>query len=519
MPSPSAAFIDALYQTLWLRDGSDSDVAIGATLLDAGLVTQSQAIQDFETAPEETNFVLPIIRMYQGFFNRAPDAPGLAGWVNALRSGSVTLDQIAQSFGQSQEFATLYGSDPNPVGFVTTLYENVLGRAPELASLNVWLGLLNSGSITRAQVALDVIQSPEAINDLTPGDDAWLTAAVTPAESGEAPAYPALIPINSFNDGLVYILTTGPDVVVADAFFGTLDGSAPTLQGDDILNGVPGIFGGNVLSIRSLGDSSSKDVLPAGVTITNVQEIDLTTPGNAGVSNNAPFDVSQFAGVSLLTIKSTGPNGDFLKAGPGTDVTDTSTGAGGVTVQGGHDITINASGNAISSGADGTVTIADSNTAGADVISVTNGTSVDITTVGHDEIIAIGGDNGRDPAGDIAIVAMGGHEQVGIPAEVPAVVTMGADAIFFTSDYANSSGHTVDVFDTIVVGADSLVTVGALASGDGGSNIIGGLMVTVGPNSTIDFRPVTAPAGTNTATETIAVASDIPARMQPAPTR
>jgi hypothetical protein len=103
-----------------------------------------------------------VYRLYEGVLDRAPDPEGLAGWVDAIGSGT-SLQTVANDFVASSEFQNIYGTLSN-TAFVTQLYENVLHRAPDTGGLNGWLAALNSGE-TRAQVALGFTESQEDIND------------------------------------------------------------------------------------------------------------------------------------------------------------------------------------------------------------------------------------------------------------------------------------------------------------------------------------------------------------------
>ena len=44
---------------------------------------------------------------------------------------------------------------------MNTLYQNVLGRAPDTSGLNYWLGQLNSGAETRYEALLGFAESAE----------------------------------------------------------------------------------------------------------------------------------------------------------------------------------------------------------------------------------------------------------------------------------------------------------------------------------------------------------------------
>ncbi|MRX08247.1 DUF4214 domain-containing protein [Pseudoduganella sp. FT25W] len=81
-------------------------------------------------------------RIYQAAFNRAPDSTGLGYWIGLMDQG-VTLKQVAQSFVDSAEFKTLYGSNPTSLQVVDKFYQNVLHRAGEAAGVAYWSGILD----------------------------------------------------------------------------------------------------------------------------------------------------------------------------------------------------------------------------------------------------------------------------------------------------------------------------------------------------------------------------------------
>ncbi|HKB54075.1 MAG TPA: DUF4214 domain-containing protein, partial [Ramlibacter sp.] len=98
-------------------------------------------------------------RLYQAAFDRAPDQVGLGFWMHALDSGAA-LQQVAQSFLDSAEFALRYGS-VDPQQFVTQLYANVLHRAPDPSGFAFHVGNLESGAIDRAGLLVQFSESPE----------------------------------------------------------------------------------------------------------------------------------------------------------------------------------------------------------------------------------------------------------------------------------------------------------------------------------------------------------------------
>lgn len=98
-------------------------------------------------------------RLYGAAFGRGAETTGLTGWVAALDSGAVTLAGAAGGFVGSAEFAQRYGQ-LDDAGFVTRLYANVLGRAPDAAGLQAWTAQL-AGGASRAEVLLGFSESTE----------------------------------------------------------------------------------------------------------------------------------------------------------------------------------------------------------------------------------------------------------------------------------------------------------------------------------------------------------------------
>lgn len=85
-----------------------------------------------------------VFRLYQAAFNREPDLPGLGFWIGAMDKGT-PLHEVAASFVGSDEFLKLYGAAPTDLHLVTTMYHNVLHRAPDQGGLDYWVGRMRDG--------------------------------------------------------------------------------------------------------------------------------------------------------------------------------------------------------------------------------------------------------------------------------------------------------------------------------------------------------------------------------------
>ena len=92
-------------------------------------------IDAFLNSQEFGGFVAPVVRLYFATFLRVPDYAGLTFNAGLVRNGTVTLTQLADFFAASPEFEARYGALDN-TQFVTLLYQNVLGRAPDSGGLS-----------------------------------------------------------------------------------------------------------------------------------------------------------------------------------------------------------------------------------------------------------------------------------------------------------------------------------------------------------------------------------------------
>jgi hypothetical protein len=105
----------------------------------------------------------PLIELYVAYFGRAADAIGLNYWGSRFAEG-LNLREIAEYFYTSVEAQTLYsGVEEDPVAFVSKVYENVLGRAPDDIGLNFWVnGITNDDNITPAVFILELLGGAKA---------------------------------------------------------------------------------------------------------------------------------------------------------------------------------------------------------------------------------------------------------------------------------------------------------------------------------------------------------------------
>lgn len=101
-------------------------------------------------------------RLYNAAFDRSPDEGGLGHWISRLDQGANLVEDVAQSFINSQEFQNSYGANISDNAFVTLLYNNVLDRNPDQSGLNYWNAQMSQG-MSQAEVLVNFSESAENV--------------------------------------------------------------------------------------------------------------------------------------------------------------------------------------------------------------------------------------------------------------------------------------------------------------------------------------------------------------------
>ncbi len=163
--SSSTSEITRLYNNILQRAPDPAGLLYWDTRIDSGAVDFGEVNAAFATSVEAEKYVVPIVALYTAL-GRAPDAAGLQYRVQAYTGGDllsgITASFLASTEGQGIYGTTAGGSPAANLAFLNTVYENVLGRAPDTAGEQYWAGLLNAGTFTPAQVLTAIVGSPEA---------------------------------------------------------------------------------------------------------------------------------------------------------------------------------------------------------------------------------------------------------------------------------------------------------------------------------------------------------------------
>ena len=114
-----------------------------------------------------------VTEIYVATFERAPGYNGLMYWTNAVDTGIFTIDQVAQSFFDQPETKEKFPEGSSNTKFITTIYYNTLSRAPNAAGLAYWVDTLDRGLLRRDQAIIAIINGAKAVTG-SPADAAML---------------------------------------------------------------------------------------------------------------------------------------------------------------------------------------------------------------------------------------------------------------------------------------------------------------------------------------------------------
>ena len=99
-------------------------------------------------------------RLYKAAFDRIPDKQGLGFWIGQLDKGA-SIDSVSAGFVASQEFQTINGASPSNLQLVTSLYQHVLGRAPDQSGLGFWTAQMDSNKLDKSHLLSSFAESNE----------------------------------------------------------------------------------------------------------------------------------------------------------------------------------------------------------------------------------------------------------------------------------------------------------------------------------------------------------------------
>lgn len=99
-----------------------------------------------------------LFKGYIAYFGRPADPGGLQFWVDSIKGAGGDVTAMVNNFGSSNEYKNLYaGSTSEEV--VNSLYQHLFNRDGEKAGVDFWTGHLKSGALTLSNIAFQIVNS------------------------------------------------------------------------------------------------------------------------------------------------------------------------------------------------------------------------------------------------------------------------------------------------------------------------------------------------------------------------
>lgn len=153
-------------QWAWSTDGDKVDMTNGVGSPNTVDARNIDFISFIDAVGNETSVVVTenqdqadAMRLYQGLFDRSADLGGAQNWLTAIDIGFTDV-QVAQAFLSSAEFTDTWGTLNNEQ-YVELLYQNSFNRGADAQGLANWTAAIDLGILSRAQVAVAIVGSPE----------------------------------------------------------------------------------------------------------------------------------------------------------------------------------------------------------------------------------------------------------------------------------------------------------------------------------------------------------------------
>lgn len=155
----SRAFVIAAYNDVLGRGPGEADIAYWVGRM-AGGMSRADMANAFNNSDEYRNY--KIRQAYNMALARDPDSTGAAYWLSLMQSGQIKPEDAYSTFLGMDEMFNVRGGGTN-TGYVTVMYQQLLGRGPDAEGLRYWTGFLTSGT-SRRVIADSIWYSPEKYN-------------------------------------------------------------------------------------------------------------------------------------------------------------------------------------------------------------------------------------------------------------------------------------------------------------------------------------------------------------------
>lgn len=158
-PSAVAREVTTQFEDLIGRGPTAGELTLWTALIAGDHATVGDLVAALRGSDDHRTNVDPVVRLYQAYFLRTPDADGLRYWIEQRRSGR-SLVSVSEFFSRSPEFQNRYGA-LSDADFVDLIYTNILERGGDENGAAYWVDQLTRGLRTRGDVMVGFSESPE----------------------------------------------------------------------------------------------------------------------------------------------------------------------------------------------------------------------------------------------------------------------------------------------------------------------------------------------------------------------
>jgi hypothetical protein len=149
-------WVNQIYIDLLGRTADAASVSAYSALLTGGTPRATVALSVLTSAEYRNRLMTSF---YATFLHRTPSAAELSFWLPAF-AANLSDEQIEAQIVASPEYFALSGG--TNAGWITRIFNDVLGRTPSASEISTYSGFL--GSSARATVGLSILKSSEAVN-------------------------------------------------------------------------------------------------------------------------------------------------------------------------------------------------------------------------------------------------------------------------------------------------------------------------------------------------------------------
>jgi len=241
--------------------------------------------------------VSDLTKLYLAYFGRPPDFDGIQFYTSPAHA-NLTIADVAAGFSASAESQALYGSS-SLAGLINNIYLNIFGRAADVSGLQFWSDAINTGKVTPALAAYNILSGALLLNNLD--------AAVVLNKLAVATAWDQAL--NLPEEIVGYSGTAA--AASARAFLSTVDGSPASLaahSGAALDAAIAAAINSNAASLSYIASVSSPvvDEGNSGTTqLAFVIHLDHPAVGNVTVNYQTLITGTAIAGTDYIATAGT----------------------------------------------------------------------------------------------------------------------------------------------------------------------------------------------------------------------